>query len=55
MQPEAPRNELPFTPHFCLGLVCDKALPATDFVFGLVRLLLKSEDALLATARDVCL
>jgi len=38
-----------------LGLVCAKALPATDLVFALVRPSRSKRDALLATERDVCL
>lgn len=37
------------------GFVCDNALPATDLVFELVLLSLKSDDALRATDGDVCL
>jgi hypothetical protein len=44
-------------PYFLLafGLVWASALPATDFVFALVRPLLSRLDALLATRCDVCL
>ena len=37
------------------GFVWDRALPATDFVLAPVRPSFKREDALLATAFEVCL
>jgi len=40
---------------FPFGLVCDRALAATDFVFALVRPSRSNLDALVAMARDVCL
>lgn len=39
---------------FLEGLVCDKALPATDFDLALVLLSRKMLDALEATTREVC-
>jgi hypothetical protein len=37
------------------GLVCDSALPATDFVFTPVLPSLSKDEALLATDGEVCL
>jgi hypothetical protein len=44
-------------PHFFFGdgFACERALPATDFDLSLVRQSRKTDDALLATAGDVCL
>jgi hypothetical protein len=41
--------------YFFFGLVCANALPATDLVLALVRPSLSRDEALRATACDVCL